>query len=191
MRNMSKHADPGPSPWRALSLWEPLPVLACAGYLETLVMAWGTAWRGPLLLHAASVWNNDLRRECNTEPYRSVLVGLGYSRNHPLPTGGIVGIVDVVDCKPINIYDDEEIIIKLGSDEFRTGRASRLRYGWSIVRPRILDGPIPCPGRIGLFPIDPRIAAGAMAAGIGPPAVTPIPADRPETLIDRISKHYR
>jgi activating signal cointegrator 1 len=179
MRDMPKRAEPGPSPWRAISLMQPLPTLACAGRLESFVLAWGTSYRGLLLLHASCSWNDGQRAVCNRDPWRSALVSLGYSRRNPLPTAGIVGVADLADCYPINIYDDEEEIDNPGPFDFRCGRCGVLRYRWRVASPRILDAAVPCVGSVGLFPVDGPLAATAFATAhaLPPSGRSPIRAD--------------
>lgn len=77
---------------RTLSLRQPWAWLVVNGYKDIENRSWRTNHRGPLLIHASSTTTNleaDLRRVKDEH-------GVDVPEN--LEFGGVVGVVDVVDC---------------------------------------------------------------------------------------------
>jgi hypothetical protein len=189
-------AAPG-SLWHALSLLQPLATLATCGRVDRLRMAWGTSHRGPLLIHAASLWDGDVRRICNRQPFRAELIGLGYGRDNPLPVGGFVGVVTINDCTLINEFDDDERV-ESGTWNFFRGERWGLRYDWGIGDPRMLARPlrsagtkaIPIPN-VAIFPVPIDVGAEVAARSVAAPMR---PIEWPEslgTMIDIASSYYK
>jgi len=78
---------------RVLSLRQPWAWLVVNGYKDIENRSWRTNHRGPLLIHASSTLT-DFRPEKLDEIERKYGVRVPGNAE----TGGIVGIVDVVDC---------------------------------------------------------------------------------------------
>ncbi len=78
---------------RALSLKQPWALLVVNDYKDIENRSWRTNHRGPLLIHASSS-NTLLTLDFKDEIKRVYGVVLPYD----VEIGGIVGIVDVVDC---------------------------------------------------------------------------------------------
>ena len=89
---------------KALSLWQPWAWLVIHGGKDVENRSWSTLYRGPLLIHAG-------KRKLPLDELRYILDGLedagladvatklhGALTVSELPTGGIVGQVDVVAC---------------------------------------------------------------------------------------------
>ena len=113
---------------RALSLRQPWAWLVVNGYKDIENRSWRTTHRGPLLIHASltkTTLQADLRRV--KEDY-----GIVVPEN--LEFGGVVGVVDVVDC-----------LKKSGSRWHFRGS-----WGWVIANPRRLPFRR-CKGAVGFF----------------------------------------
>lgn len=116
---------------RALSVRQPWAWLIVNGYKDVENRSWSTKHRGPLLIHAGLSDAN-----LNEETLRAYEQQYGVKL--PLPNayelGGIVGLVDVVDCKP------------------RTNSKWHVRgqTGWVLAYPKRLSFR-PCKGAVSLF----------------------------------------
>ena len=114
---------------KALSVREPWAWLIVNGWKDIENRSWLTHYRGPLLIHA-SMSKASLIQEVWDDVY-----DLGVKR---LPTeytlGGIVGVVDVVDC-----------VKKSKSPWHFAGN-----WGWVLTNPRILPFR-ECKGAVGFF----------------------------------------
>lgn len=158
----------------AISLWQPWAHLYVLGYKKVETRNWGTKIRGEMAVHAAlktehmgtifrgefwTVFKEYLieRGVQVLEPsgYDSSLgFGLGtpiYKDTPILPTGAIVGKVNLVDCVPIQ---------KLYGTEYDTERERQFgdwrpgRYGWIAESPVVFDIPYKLRGRQGIFQVD-------------------------------------
>ena len=72
-----------------------------------------------------------------------------YELRMPLPTGAIVGLIDVVDCVPFDLHIAEEL--RAAGIYFR--KWPEARYAWVLANPRRLPRPVPYKGMLGLFSI--------------------------------------
>lgn len=191
-RKVALAVPDGLAPWRALTLWQPLPTLAAFGYLDRIRMAWGASYRGPLLLHASCVWNPDLRRMCNYQTYRGALTRLGFSRLNPLPLSAIVGVADVADCILMNEYEDDEEIMELGAYRVFHGRRHALRYEWRLVSPRAVATPKPHQSNIGLYQVPLEVGAAVLGSAVpSRPAFVIEHGEDCRTMQDAILQRYK
>lgn len=98
--------------------------------------SWRTHYRGPLLIHAAARAERNPREllsECvKSPPSEQVL--------RDLPTGSIIGIVDLVDC------------VRNSKSRW----AFRGSWHWVLKVPRPFEC-IECPGRLGLWTPPPEV----------------------------------
>jgi hypothetical protein len=79
--------------FRALSLRQPWAWLVVNGYKDIENRSWRTNHRGPLLIHASANQSN-----CSEESLAEMEQKYRVKIPRELPFGGIIGIVDVVDC---------------------------------------------------------------------------------------------
>src|SRR5262245_24092577 len=101
--------------------------------------SWRTAYRGPLLIHAG----RTLQR-------RSVFPdGTPVPDPCRMPSGVIVGLVDLVDCVSLGVWRRRH-----GCDVWACGP-----WCWVLANPRLLTRPFRCPGRLGLWKPPPRLLA--------------------------------
>lgn len=144
---------------KALSLWQPWASAIALGRKRIETRHWSTAYRGPLLIHAAKrpmsrdeiVWfNNDFGLL-----YEVQAMGFFHATDmaNQLPYGAIVAACQLVDVIPV------ETILDLG-DYTPTPNAERLwgdysagRFAW-VLRDIVAIDPIPATGHQGLWDFD-------------------------------------
>ena len=105
---------------RCLSVRQPWAELIIRGEKDVENRSWATKYRGALLVHASGRVDREAMRA------------------HPLetlPTGALVGVVDVVGC----------------TKEVRSEWHIAGMHGWYLERPRRFVKPIPLRGALGLF----------------------------------------
>lgn len=114
---------------KALSIRQPFAWLIVEGHKEVENRSWSTRYRGPVLIHAGLSRSdfNDEEAEYIAKKYR-------VSIPHELVFGGIVGVVDLVDC------------VEKSSSRWHVAG----KMGWVLANPRKLSFR-PCKGALGLF----------------------------------------
>lgn len=127
--------------WRAITIRQPWAWAIVAGYNDVENRTRRTNFRGQLLVHAAVdldptgfefLWENGLYKKLPFD----------------LPRGGLIGMVDVVDCT--RGYDSDWALA--GS------------WHWVLRRPREFKGVLPCRGHLGLF--EPDVSARSIAGAV-------------------------
>ena len=113
---------------RVLSVQQPWAWLIVHGLKDIENRTWFTSYRGPLLIHASQ----RVDREWMDIIY-SLLAKEGLPMPRDLPTGGIVGIVDLVD------------VVRHYESPWFEGP-----WGWVLENPRPIPH-IPAQGRLGLW----------------------------------------
>jgi hypothetical protein len=110
----------------ALSLKQPWARLVVSGYKDIENRSWRTTYRGALLIHASR----------SKPDYSSADIEKLYGLRLPdaLEMGGIVGIVEVIDC------------VKQHASKWKFPAS----WGWVLQNPRRLPFR-PCKGFVGLF----------------------------------------
>lgn len=123
----------------ALSVRQPWAWLIVNGIKTVENRTWATKYRGPLLIHASKTFAltqidlSELRRDFHTE--------FGIIIPEPLPTGGVVGVVDLVDCVTECTDEIDADWHEEGCYAFILRNAKPLPYK-------------PLSGRLGLFTVD-------------------------------------
>lgn len=129
--------------YKALSFKQPFAWLIANGYLMVDDRTWGTAYRGPILIHASKglydVYYDYLK--ANTD--------IPLPAKEHLPYGGVVGIAELVLCSrpgelPASISREHRAQYQ--------GVSSR-HFGFLFERPRTVPL-IPCAGKLGIFELD-------------------------------------
>jgi hypothetical protein len=118
---------------KALSVRQPWAWAIVEGYKPVENRKWPTRYRGPLLIHAGL--QDDLHGW-------HFLDEMGFPLPVDPPTGGIMGIVDLVDC--VQGYDSPW--------------AMEGYYHWILENPRRRNF-VPMSGTLGLFDVDPPLSA--------------------------------
>jgi len=133
---------------KALSFRQPWAELVLRGQKTLDLRTYNSHFRGRFLIHAAQ----EIEREA------CVAHGLDPDA---LPTGGLVGSVELVDVVPL---DEATYAARqaehLGGRSFRAGL-----FGWALARPERLPALVPLDGRRRLFDVDDRLVEDAREQG--------------------------
>jgi hypothetical protein len=143
---------------KAITLWQPWASLIVTGAKKIETRSWSTRYRGPLAIHAAQTWNNELDALMS---YWHIQGGLAPLKGQPLdlkfetwagvhgedlPKGCIIAICDLIDCRPAGEFMVKEIEIEKNFGDFTPGR-----FGWILSNVRPLENPIYIKGSQGLW----------------------------------------
>jgi hypothetical protein len=157
----------------ALSFRQPWAELVLQGRKALDLRTYGSAYRGPLAIHASKTIEKERCREFDLNP-------------EMLPTGAVVGIVQLVDVRPLNEAEYNE-----RREEHLAGRSYReTLHGWQLADPQRLPEPIPVRGRPRIFNVDLDESGGGYATTAPQDVVETkqaavkrdVPADIPFTL---------
>jgi hypothetical protein len=122
---------------KALSFRQPWAELIVQGRKRMDLRTYRTNHRGPLAIHASKKIERD------------ACTGHGLNPDD-LDTGGVVGVVELVDVIPLTKFDYEA-----HRDEHLAGRNFREpMFGWVLVKPQRLPRMVPARGRMSLFNVD-------------------------------------
>ncbi len=113
--------------------------------------SWAPSHCGPILIHAAKKWGNDLSDLCNSHPFLTVL------RTHqawpfdlrgtPVPLGVLLGTVEIVDCVRITESNAPT------GNERAFGDYAPGRFMWHTKNAVRFTKPIPFRGAQGIFEV--------------------------------------
>lgn len=151
---------------KAISLWQPWASLWLSPNKLHETRHWATSHRGRLLVHAAKKFVKDV--DSDLDDILSSEFGGHWGME--LPTGAIVGMLDLVDVIPTaklyggpfnpefsKLTDDDRIDIACG--DFGPDR-----YGWRRGTYWRFPEPIPYRGRQSLFDVPREVVAAQIAA---------------------------
>ena len=133
----------------ALSLWQPWATLIAIKAKRFETRSWQTAYRGPLVIHAAKTWNRKLSFLIrHQEPFSSVLKAAGYPvvTSYPLPLGAALCVADLVECWPT-----EHVLRHMSDQERAFGDFTPGRFAWELRNVRPFPKPIRWGGAQGLW----------------------------------------
>jgi len=146
---------------KVISLLQPWATLAVIGAKKIETRSWNTKYRGEILIHASKKLTKQqilLGQNFNSK----FGVGLGFVDS--LPTGAIIGKVNVIDTfqfdeqtkdSLIYYYDHENKIgWELNEQELTFGDYSPGRYGWLVSDPVQFAIPIPAKGKRSIWEYD-------------------------------------
>jgi activating signal cointegrator 1 len=133
---------------KCISLQQPWASLLVSGAKKIETRSWQTTHRGPLAVHASKSFLPLARSLCWHEPFKTALEAAGYASWDELPLGRIIGVMEVIDCKPV-----EELDLDPSSDEAAFGDYRPGRWGWLLANASPLIVPIPFKGQLGLFDV--------------------------------------
>jgi activating signal cointegrator 1 len=129
---------------KALSLWQPWASLWCSKRKVHETRRWRCRHRGWLLVHAAKRFEKGL-----DDPLRLILDDeFGPCWAMDLPTGALIGMVNVVDCQPTQSPSGDAAA---SDDDRECGDFSPGRFAWKRDEFRLFDQPIPYRGARGIF----------------------------------------
>lgn len=150
---------------RCLSLWQPWASLCVIGAKRFETRHWSTLYRGPLLIHAAKKFTNDLRQTCLNEPFRAALKATDATLGD-IPRGGVIGVVDLVAIWRTHdgpyLFNGVERR-DIGAEEYAFGNYAEGRYAWELKNPRRFTTAIPYRGLQQLFNVPDELVAEQMA----------------------------
>lgn len=146
----SKAPEPAQRQMRAISLWQPWASLWLTDRKPDETRHWAISHRGWLAVHAAKRFEKGF---ATGDPLREILEDeFGGHWAMDLPTGAILGAVQLVDCLPMDrtepLHDDDRVC----------GDWSPGRFAWRRAAVVKLATPIPFSGKQGLFTIPDHIA---------------------------------
>lgn len=142
---------------RAISLWQPWASLWVTNIKGPETRHWSTSYRGQLLVHAAQ----KLCRDIDAELERIVVVQFGEDWAKALPRGAIVGMLELADCVPTELYPASAI-------ERACGNYTPGRWAWVPQNIRQFCEPIPYKGHQGFFDVPIETVMPALAGGAIP-----------------------
>lgn len=122
---------------RAISLWQPWASLVALGAKKFETRSWATAYRGPLLIHAAKHWTKELVDLSGDYTFFKYLSKIN-SRVSQLPKGAYIALVDLVE-----IFPTQGVFVS--PEERRFGDYSTGRFAWQLENVRTFE-PIPARG---------------------------------------------
>lgn len=129
---------------KAISLWQPWASLWCSRRKVHETRHWRCRHRGWLLVHAAKRFEKEL-----DDPLRLILDDeFGPDWPKDLPTGALIGMVNVVDCLPTQTLLGDAAA---SDDDRECGDFAPGRFAWKQDEFRLFDQPIPYRGAQGIF----------------------------------------
>jgi len=133
-----------------ISLMQPWATLVVIGAKRFETRKWRTDHIGPLAIHASQRFPEKARALCRQEPFRSALTRAGYRQSADLPTGVVIGCVELLECRPVPAVLSS---LQGTPEEVAFGDYRNARWAWQLVAPRSLRDLRPCRGRLGLFEV--------------------------------------
>jgi activating signal cointegrator 1 len=132
---------------KCLSLTQPWASLVVLGAKHLETRSWQTAHRGPLAIHASRAFPPASRALVRTAPFRAILAAAGIHDWRELPTGLVIGTVEIVSCTRV------EELIDVSPREHDFGDYRPGRWAWALARPQRLAVPFAWRGNLGLFDV--------------------------------------
>lgn len=141
---------------KLLTLWQPWASLMLGGGLNGAALktietrSWGTSYRGPLVIHAASMRMSPAIREIFDRSTPAGRARLEYVQRigdlDELPRGVCLGVVDLVGCLETDAMRRNIAWGRtppLSMPDGLLGNFESGRYAWFCARPWKLEAPIP------------------------------------------------
>lgn len=146
---------------KCFALWQPWATLAIEGLKKYETRNQYSKHRGITGIHATKNSPQFARALFLSEPFYSRLKALGYERFEDLPTGGVLGVVEVtkwlkmIEWNKKPIHELAEINITKDSVEREFGDWTAGRYAIELHKPFKFAKPFPARGQQNLlFDID-------------------------------------
>lgn len=141
---------------KALTLTQPWATLVAIGAKRIETRGWKTDYRGPLAIHAAKGWTEEMvKLSMRGEPFHSVLTAAGYPLFSLLPRACVVATCVLVDCRPITADSKEwgtnGVLWPLDDQERAFGDYAPGRYAWLLADVQPLAEPVPARGALSLW----------------------------------------
>ena len=144
---------------KAISLWQPWASLWVSGRKIHETRHWSTNHRGPLAVHATK----HFEKTVGVHLEEILIDEFGGHWAMDLPTGAIVGVIDLVDCQRA------DLIYPNGSkaDDYWCGDFGIGRFGWRGENFKTLAKPIPYKGAQGMFSVPDELVQAQLGKGGG------------------------
>lgn len=136
---------------RALSLQQPWATLVAIGAKGYETRSWRSGYRGELAIHASKAYPYWCRELELLEYFAEALV----REPRPLPTGAIVALAELADCRKI-VRDPDSFLDDPAEAAF--GDHTPGRFAWRLINVRKLRTPIPIKGSLSLWTVPPATA---------------------------------
>lgn len=138
-----------------ISLKQPWAQLVVLGLKTFETRSWRARYKGRLAIQASKTVEAFSKQLLDHEPFRSALAAHGFDAWEKLPRQAILGTVELVDyCEAEQLLHEHKVSdADRAFGDFRPGR-----WGWLLRNPRRLPVPIPCRGKLSLFPLSDDIA---------------------------------
>lgn len=137
---------------KILTLWQPWATLLACGIKRVETRNWYTSHRGPVVIHAAKRWVDDLKQLAADPrfagPLREAKALTGW--DHAMPLGAAIGVANLVDVKGTNATAKGRWVDRLSEQERSFGDYGPYRYGWFFEGFAWFDTPVPVAGSQGL-----------------------------------------
>ena len=131
---------------KALTIWQPYASLIVADKKGFETRSWATSYRGPLAIHAARKSVRSILNNLSPITVNAMRDALQRSLLD-LPTGAVIGTVDLVDCWEI----DEQFLRSLTARERAFGDCRIGRFAWELANPKMFIHPQYTNGAQGLW----------------------------------------
>ena len=126
---------------KAYTVYQPYAFATVAGLKGYETRSRRTNIRGRVAVHAGKAMMKQATKNLTDGDFWGLMEVIG---NADLPTGVVVGTVEIVDCVPV-----EEIMHTLTERERLLGDYSPGRFAWVLQNPVMFDTPIPARGQQG------------------------------------------
>ena len=138
---------------KALSFRQPLADAVVAGLKTIDFRSLRTRHRGPLAIHASATYGPGERARLADLRRRRVRL------DDPAPArlGAIIGVVEVLDCRPAAAGDGRRALVELPEAG---------AWAYELAGARALAAPVPCKGHTYMFEVDDELLAGAPEAAV-------------------------
>lgn len=146
---------------KGLTLRQPWATLVAIGAKRIETRCWNTDYRGPLAIHASTIYRKAEERVALSSPFIEKLNAAGYLPDIPL--GCIVAICKLVDCLPMEphvclpgIFDEypklnTSIERAFGNYEVIDSKNHRRRWAFVLEDVKPIEPPIRATGCLGLW----------------------------------------
>ena len=138
---------------RGLTLTQPWATAVALGEKRIETRSWRTPYRGLVAIHAAKGF---------PRPAREFALEHGFGPPERLPVSAVVAVARIVNMRPTG-----ELARFLGRRELELGDYTPGRWAWVLDDVSPLPSPIACAGALGLWRVEPDLAALILAAAGG------------------------
>src|SRR5215475_3599982 len=112
-----------------LSLWQPWASLMALNAKKIETRSWPTNYCGPVAIHAAKKWDQELRDTCHSEPFEDALFGdEKFVKDEDLPRGCFVALGKL--HRVLSTTEYAPAIPSMETDEYWFGDYSSGRFMW-------------------------------------------------------------